>query len=63
MITKHVSGHCLRHGFASHLLAAGTDIRTIQLLLGPGSLQTTMIYTHIEQMTRSIASPFATLEP
>ena len=62
-IAKHVSVHCLRHGFASHLLAAGTDIRTIQLLLGHRSLQTTMIYAHVEQATRSITSPFDTLEP
>jgi integrase len=62
-IAKHVSVHSLRHGFASHLLAAGTDIRTIQLLLGHRSLQTTMIYAHVEQATRAITSPFDTLEP
>jgi integron integrase len=62
-ISKHVSVHCLRHGFASRLLAVGTDIRTIQLLLGHRSLQTTMIYTHVQQATRSVISPFDTLEP
>lgn len=42
-----VSSHTFRHSSATHLLAAGYDIRTVQELLGPKDVRTTMIYIHV----------------
>ena len=62
VVGKPVTAHTLRHCFATHLLESGTDLRTVQALLGHASIRSTVIYTHVtRKRITAVESPLESL--
>jgi len=61
-LRKHVTAHVFRHSYATHMIEAGADLRSVQLLLGHASIQSTAVYIHLTAARKlKLSSPLELL--